>query len=119
MKVEQKTVNSETRGTVSLVCPVGDIDMHESPKLRASLMSSMGSKPTSIVVDLSQVGFIDSSGVATLVEGLKTSKSAGIEFILCGMSPKVLDVFELSRLDKIFKILASTQEALQGVQGSK
>ncbi len=119
MKVEQKTVNSEGRGTVSLVCPVGDIDMHESPKLRASLMSSMGGKPASIVVDLSQVGFIDSSGVATLVEGLKSSKSAGIEFVLCGMSSKVLDVFELSRLDKVFKIVPSSQEAIQGFQGKR
>lgn len=112
MKVEQKTVTSQKLGTVVVLNPVGDIDMHESPKLRTALLGSVAQKPNTVLIDLAQVGFIDSSGVATLVEGLKASKSGGVSLVLCGMSAKVLDVFELARLDKIFKISSSAQDAL-------
>lgn len=112
MKVEQQSVNSKTLGKVAVVSPSGDIDMHESPKLRKVVLDAIAQKPATVLIDLSQVGFIDSSGVATLVEALKTSKSGGVSLILCGMSSKVMDVFELSRLDKIFKIIPNAKDLL-------
>jgi anti-sigma B factor antagonist len=112
MKVEHQNLSTEKAGTVTLVTPTGDIDMHESPKLRKVVLEAIAKKPTTVLIDLAKVGFIDSSGVATLVEALKTSKSGGIQLILCGMSTKVLDVFELSRLDKIFKIVPTTKDVL-------
>lgn len=93
-----------------MISPAGDIDMHESPKLRAVVLLEIKKKPKAVIVDLSQVGFIDSSGIATLVEALKESKNIGATLSLCGMSEKILDVFELARLDKVFKIAGTLKE---------
>lgn len=109
MEVESKktTVQLDGKSTANaaVISPKGDIDMHESPKLRTAILAEAAKKPAAVIIDLTGVGFIDSSGVATLVEGLKATKAAGASLILCGMSPKVLDVFELARLDKVFKIV--------------
>lgn len=112
MKVDHQNLTSPALGNVTVVSPAGDIDMHESPKLRKVVLEAITKKPATVLIDLAQVGFIDSSGVATLVEALKASKAGGTHLILCGMSAKVLDVFELSRLDKIFKIVPTAKDAL-------
>ena len=110
MNVHHKIIQTKTAGSTLVISPVGDIDMHESPKLRAIVLSEMKKKPKALIVDLSQVEFIDSSGIATLVEALKASKKIGASLSLCGMSEKILDVFELARLDKVFKIVGSIKE---------
>lgn len=104
-----------TRETVDkavVVSPEGEVDMHESPKLRTLLLAEIAKKPSRVVVDLAKVTFMDSSGVATMVEALKKAKATGLPLLLCGMTENVKDVFELSRLDKVFTILAGRAEAL-------
>ncbi len=103
-------------GDVLVISPVGDVDMHESPKLRTLILSEMKKKPKAVVFDLAQVAFIDSSGIATLVEALKEAKNIGASLSLCGMSAKILDVFELARLDKVFKIVPDLTK-ITGDQG--
>ena len=110
MTLTQETVKREGKGPAAVISPEGEVDMHESPKLRAALAAETAKKPSLIIVDLGRVTFIDSSGVATLVEGLKRAKPAVLA--LCGMNAAVKDVFELSRLDKVFTIYPSRQEAL-------
>ena len=110
MEVQHKIIQTPAAGNTLLIHPLGDIDMHESPKLRAVVLTEMKKKPKAVIVDLSQVGFIDSSGIATLVETLKEAKTIGASLSLCGMSEKILDVFELARLDKVFKIAGTLKE---------
>ncbi|MEO7162881.1 MAG: STAS domain-containing protein [Bdellovibrionia bacterium] len=110
MNVQHKIIQTKAAGPTLVISPVGDIDMHESPKLRTVVLSEIKKKPKAVVVDLSQVGFIDSSGIATLVEALKEAKNIGAPFTLCGMSEKIMDVFELARLDKVFKIAGTLKE---------
>ena len=86
--------------------------MHESPKLRKALIAEIAKTPSVVIVDLADVSFIDSSGVATLVEAMKLAKAGGARLVLCGMRPNVLDVFALARLDKVFVLAASRTEAL-------
>lgn len=105
-------VTQETLGAAAVVAPSGSVDMHESPKLRAALLFEIAKKPAVVVVDLSAVSFIDSSGVATLVEALKATRAAGSALVLCGMNAKVKDVFELARLEKVFRIVPTRQDAL-------
>lgn len=117
MQISQETVAHPRYGSVAVISPSGDIDMHESPKLRTVLLDEIAKKPGAVVIDLVRVNFIDSSGVATLVEGLKGTKGNGAAMILCGMSEKVRDVFELARLDKVFTIMGSRAEALAANTG--
>jgi anti-sigma B factor antagonist len=114
MDVQHKIIQSKAAGTTLentlLISPVGDIDMHESPKLRDILLFEIKKKPQAIIVDFAQVEFIDSSGIATLVEALREAKNVGASLFLCGMSEKILDVFELARLDKVFDISGTLKE---------
>jgi anti-sigma B factor antagonist len=91
----------------------GDIDFANSPEVRQSLLSEIRENHTSrVVVNLSQVRYIDSSGVASLVEGLKASRDLGSRFILFGLSSSAREVLQLSRLLKVFEVCDSEEQAL-------
>jgi len=64
------------------------------------------------VVDLSGVGYMDSSGVASLVKLLARVRRRQVDLKLAGMTRRVRSVFEITRLDTVFEIFASVQEAL-------
>ncbi len=89
----------------------GDIDLSCSPEARKVILECLTDRlPT--LVDLSAVTYIDSSGVASLVEGYQTAKKKSLEFGLLGVSEAALSVLELARLDKVFPIYASLKERL-------
>ena len=91
----------------------GDIDFANSPEVRQSLLREIReSRVPRVVVNLSGVHYIDSSGVASLVEGLKASRDLGSRFILFGLSTAAREVLQLSRLLKVFEIYDSEEAAL-------
>jgi anti-sigma B factor antagonist len=91
----------------------GDIDFANSPKVRDSVLREICEIRTSrVVVNLSQVRYMDSSGVASLVEGLKASRDLGSRFILVGLSTSARDVLQLSRLIKVFEIYDNEEQAM-------
>ena len=110
-------IRIEKSGDTQIILPTGDLDMHESPKLRATLLSEIAKKPSGLIVDFSEVNFIDSSGVATLVEAMRAIKDVKSNLVLCQMNQKILDVFQLARLDKIFNIVQTRAEALKNALG--
>ena len=81
----------------------GDVDLHHSPEAREQILAQIKARHN-VLVDLSAVTYIDSSGVASLVEGLQQAKQHQLEFGLVGVSDPVLQVLQLARLDKVFKI---------------
>jgi anti-sigma B factor antagonist len=105
-------VKCEIRDGAAVVTPVGDVDLTASPVLRQELKKVQGSRPQRLIVDLSQVPYMDSSGVATLVEAMKTANQNRTRLVLCGMQPKVRSIFEIARLDTVFAIVADTNQAL-------
>jgi len=91
----------------------GDIDFANSPEVRQSVLREIRENRVSrVVVNLTGVRYIDSSGVASLVEGLKASRDLGSRFILFGLSTAAREVLQLSRLLKVFEIYDSEEEAL-------
>src|SRR6202045_816456 len=91
----------------------GDIDFANSPEVRQSVLRELREIRTSrVVVNLSQVRYIDSSGVASLIEGLKAARDLGSRFILIGLSTSAREVLQLSRLIKVFEIHDNEDEAL-------
>ncbi len=91
----------------------GDIDFANSPEVRQSVLREIReNRVARVVVNLSSVHYIDSSGVASLVEGLKASRDLGSRFILFGLSTAAREVLQLSRLLKVFEIYDSEEEAL-------
>jgi anti-sigma B factor antagonist len=91
----------------------GDIDLANSPAMRKVLLGEIKDKHTpKVLLNLKNVRYIDSSGIASLVEGLKAARDNGARLILYGLSPSVREVLELSRLQKIFEIYDSEEQAL-------
>lgn len=89
----------------------GEIDLVSSPQLRVELMELVDAGHDRLVVDLSGVPFMDSSGVATLVEALQRQRHASRQLVLCGLQPKVRSIFEISRLDMVFPIAPDASAA--------
>jgi anti-sigma B factor antagonist len=91
----------------------GDIDFANSPEVRQSVLREIReSRSSRVIVNLSQVRYIDSSGVASLIEGLKASRDLGSRFILVGLSTSAKEVLQLSRLTKVFEIYEDEEQAL-------
>jgi anti-sigma B factor antagonist len=100
-----------TGGTILDI--TGDIDLAHSPVVRKALLQEIKEKKTpKVFLNLEKVRYIDSSGIASLVEGLKASRDQGSRLILYGLSKSVREVMELSRLQKIFEIHESEAQAL-------
>ncbi len=95
-----------------VVTPEGDIDLSRSPGLRTTLREAQAKKPTRLVVDLSAVDYMDSSGVATLVEALQIARRSNTKMILCGLKERVRSIFEIARLDTVFTITDSCDAAM-------
>ena len=91
----------------------GDIDLAHSSEVRRIILLEFREKRTPrVVLNLLKVNYIDSSGVASLVEGLKASRDVGSRLILFGLSPIAHEVLQLSRLLKIFEIYDTEEKAL-------
>ena len=96
-----------------LVKVTGEVDLIRSPELRGELMRLLRSDPQRLVLDLSNVTLVDSSGVATLIEVLQVQRNAGRKLVLCGLQNKVRSVFEITRLQEVFHIVNDSQTAQQ------
>lgn len=107
-------IQTEVGEGFTVVQLAGEVDMSNSPAVRDVLMELAGKKTSPIVVELSGVSYMDSSGIATLVEGLQETMSYGGQFRLASLTPKVLQVFELARLVDVFEIYATLDEAKEG-----
>ncbi|HEO70728.1 MAG TPA: anti-sigma factor antagonist [Candidatus Hydrogenedentes bacterium] len=84
----------------------GEVDLYTSPELRAAIVKSIPRiQCEAVAVDLSNVAYMDSSGVATLVEGLKMAHERKLRFHIAMPSAAVLKVLQLARLDSVFPIL--------------
>ena len=88
----------------------GDVTIHTSSSLREQLKPHFTASMKSIHVALDEVDFMDSSGIATLVEGMQWSRMTGGRFVLSGLKENVRDVFSLAKLDTIFEIEESSNE---------
>jgi anti-sigma B factor antagonist len=91
----------------------GDIDLASSPALRKALLRELRElRIPRVVLNLKAVKYMDSSGVASLVEGLKASRDVGSRFILFGLNTTIRDVLQLSKLLRIFEISESEEQAV-------
>ena len=93
----------------------GEIDLHVSPRISAALAAMIVQKSPRLVVDLSKVTYIDSSGLAVLIEGMQNVEAYGGKFILAGIQENVKPIFEIARLDQVFIIFPHVDAALAAI----
>jgi anti-sigma B factor antagonist len=92
--------------------PEGAIDLHVAPEMRATLRAMMDKKPERLVVDLSRVPYIDSSGLAVLITAMQGIEHDGGRFMLAGAGPAVRTILESARLDQYFLMFPTVDLAL-------
>ena len=90
----------------------GEVDLSCSPDARKQILDCL-ENAQNLLVDLSRVTYIDSSGVASLVEGYQAARKKALKFGLISVSSAVMNVLRLARLDKVFPIHASVEDRLQ------
>ena len=90
----------------------GEIDLHVSPGIAETLRAMTEKKPKQLVIDLSRGTYVDSSGLAVLIEGMQNVEEYGGKFALAGLQESVRSIFELARLDQVFRIFLTADAAL-------
>lgn len=98
-------------GQFTIVWLKGEVDMSCSPVARKVILACL-EKKRPLLVELSGVTYMDSSGVASLVEGLQLAKKRNLSFALAGTSQPVMNVLKLARLDRVFTLHDKISDAL-------
>jgi len=97
-------IKREVSSDETVISVAGDVDLYTSPELREAVLKAVPRAAGRVAVDLSGVNYIDSSGVATLVEGLRSARKHAKGFVLVAPSQAVTQVLELAKLDSVFEI---------------
>ena len=104
---------SETLGDYVLVRLKGEVDLSWSQQVRKTILDALGSS-NKVGVELSEVSYIDSSGIAALVEGFQNARGKNQQFGLVAVSKSVMAVLQLARLDRVFPIFPDLDTARAG-----
>jgi len=110
----KREMSSATRilGKTTIVDVTGEIDLSSSPTLRKTLMEELQTTEH-LAINLSGVRYIDSSGIASLVEVLQGARKAQKRVVLYGVTPAVMQVLQLTRLTGVFEIFGTEEQMLQ------
>lgn len=104
-------VQVTNNNTAVIVAPLGDVDLSVARELQTQLKRVIDSKPPRLIVNLGGVPYMDSSGVATLVEAMQITRKSGTKLVLCELQDKVRSIFEIARLDRVFTIVDNQKSA--------
>lgn len=107
----QMTSSTRIGNGITIVDVVGQIDLGSSPALRKTLLESLKGTER-VAVNLIAVKYIDSSGIASLLEVLKEARRSNKRFVLFGLTAAVLQVLELTRLTGVFEIHETEEQAV-------
>ena len=104
-------VRAEHEQDVTILHLSGEIDLRTSPRLRGMFLDLIDEKPARIILDLSRVSYVDSSGIGTIVELKRRAMRDQSPVVLVGLQNRVRSLFEITRLDKFFDITDTIDEA--------
>ena len=99
-------------GGVTLVVPQGDLDMGTADHVKRMLTELIAKGQSKLVMDLTGVSYVDSSGLGALVAAMKQARAVGGNLKLCGLQDDVRSIFEMARLIKVMAVHSDRQEAV-------
>jgi len=111
-KGTMKTQTQEVNGVV-IVSPDGEINISTSPQLRTTFLKMMEKPPAKMLIDCALVPFVDSSGLATLIELDQKMKKANGRLRLCNLNKKIIGIFEITKIHKLIPIFETRELALK------
>ena len=109
-------LTERTEDKIPVVAITGDIDLESSPKLREFLKPKTAQKTPRLLLDFTGVNYIDSSGLATLIEYFQSVQAFGGKLGLACLSPRVKNVFEIVRLEQIFSLYPDIPSAIAALK---
>src|SRR6201999_1588311 len=109
-------ISERTEQDIPIVSISGDIDLETSPQLRDFLKPKSSAKTPALLLDFSGVNYIDSSGLATLIEYFQAVQGFKGKLALASLSPRVKNVFEIVRLEQIFSLHPDIPTALAALK---
>jgi anti-sigma B factor antagonist len=99
-------------GMAAVIAFEGEIDLHHSGAVREQLEPHIATREPQIVVDLTNVSYLDSSGLAVFIEAMQRVQAYGGKFALCGLRESVRHIFAVACLDQVFRIFPDQAAAL-------
>ncbi|MBD0267833.1 MAG: STAS domain-containing protein [Cyanobacteria bacterium Co-bin8] len=115
--MDQRTHTAEDGRTVIILTPTGRLDITTAWQFRLKLQECISRISPHVVVNLSQVNFIDSSGLTSLVAGMRDADKVKGSFRICNVHPDAKLVFEVTMMDSVFEIFETESEALGAAPG--
>ena len=115
MRMDQKEYLTADGNKVIILTPIGRLDITTAWQFRLMLQECISKQSRHMVVNLGQVNFIDSSGLTSLVAGMRDADKVRGSFRICNVHPEARLVFEVTMMDSVFEIFSTQQEALEGV----
>lgn len=103
---------SSTTTEPNVFAPEGAIDLHVAPEIRAALRELIDEKPKRLIVDMSNVTYVDSSGIAVLIGAMQSLEAQGGKFLLAATRETVRFIFESAKLDKYFQMYPTVDAAM-------
>ena len=108
-------IKQEQKNDILVCYVIGEIDINTSPQVKKAFDKIIGDKKEKIIVNLKDVSYVDSSGLATLVEILKGLRTYGGKLKLTNLSTKIKSLFEITKLEKLFDIVPEEEEAVEAL----
>ncbi len=116
--IDQKTYTTQEGKTVTVLTPTGRLDITTAWQFRLKLQECISKLSRHLVVNLGQINFIDSSGLTSLVAGMRDADKVKGSFRICNVHPEAKLVFEVTMMDTVFEIFETEQEALESESDS-
>jgi anti-sigma B factor antagonist len=113
IKIDQKSCTTNDGNTVIILTPVGRLDITTAWQFRLKLQECISKHSRHIAVNLGQVNFIDSSGLTSLVAGMRDADRVKGSFRICNVHPEAKLVFEVTMMDTVFEIFETEEEVLE------
>ena len=107
-------VAQQEKNGVSIFHIRGEINIDNVSGLKKIFQELIDKKPGGVLLNFSQVGYIDSMGISSLIELAKKLREVEGQLAFCDLSPKIRSIFSITRIDKMFNLYDSEQEALRG-----
>lgn len=116
--MEQRDFTTPDGQQVVILAPTGRLDITTAWQFRLKLQDTISSETPNILVNLAEVNFIDSSGLTSLVAGMRDADKTGGSFRICNVHPEAKLVFEVTMMDSVFEIYETEEEALANPFGT-
>lgn len=102
---------------VAVIDLAGGVDIYSAPQFKDVLLKGIDGGARRVIVDLTNVTFIDSTGLGVLVTGAKRVRSQGVSFAIVSSAPNIRGIFEITGLDRLYSMYATRTEALRATSG--